>query len=108
MADLELNVSTTKYNARISTLEGYVSSLNNLLSEYQAKRNQVNVLWESDEAEEYKKAVDDNMRNVQMAIDTAQSNIRELQKVVEGMNTSNTAVQTIVEEAADMAKKLFT
>lgn len=108
MADLELNVSTTKYNARISTLEGHVSALNSLLSEYQAKRNQVNALWDADEAEQYKNAIDEDMNKVQMAIDAAQSNIRELQKVVENMNTANTAVQTIVDEATDMAKKLFT
>lgn len=107
IADLTLNVSKQKYEARITTLEGYVSSLNDLLSQYQAKKNEVDSIWQDSEADSYKQTVQANIDKVQQAIDAANANITELRQVVNNMTATNTAVQGLVDEALNIAENLF-
>lgn len=40
-SELIINVSNDKYSARISTLQGYVNSLEGILQQYQAQRAKV-------------------------------------------------------------------
>ena len=107
-SDLILNVSTDKYSARISMLGGYVQSLQNIVQQYETQRGKVDSIWTDAEADEYKNAVDQNIAKVNQAIEAANSNIQQLQNLLQNMEATRTGISSTVEESIKLAQNLFT
>lgn len=107
MANLELNVSTEKYQARISTLQGYVRQLETMKSNYQAKMREIPSIWSDDQATEFYNVINNNISKVQQAIDAANLNIDQLQNIITNQQSTAASVTSIVNDAATIAEKLF-
>lgn len=103
-----LNVSISKYEARISTLEGIMRNLGRIKDNYTAKMNEIDSIWEASEADEYKRSIQENINNVQKSIDTCNENITQLRNIVENMKNTNTGINSVVQESLELAKNLFT
>lgn len=107
IGDLKLKVSPSAYQARIGTLEGYVSLLQNQVDEYGNKRNAVDNIWTATEADTYKNAIDQNIEKVNAAIRAAQDNIDQMNKLLQNMTETNIGVQESVDEALKIVQNLF-
>ena len=105
--DLELRIDTNDYSQRITTIEGYISRLQTIYDQYSAKKSEIDSIWKDDEAEEYKKTVQDNMDKVQTAMDAAREQIDTLQKTIEAKEATKANVSSIVNDAADIARNVF-
>lgn len=107
-SDLIINVSNDKYSARISTLQGYVNSLEGILQQYQTQRAKVDSIWTDTEADEYKNAIDTNIQKVQESIDATNTQIAQLQNLVQNMEQTSSGIRSTVEESLKLAQNLFT
>lgn len=107
-SDLIINVSNDKYAARISMLQGYVQSLQGIVDQYTQQRSKVDSIWQDAQADEYKNAIDQNIAKVNQAIEAANTNIQQLQTLVQNMDTTRSAIGSVVEESLNLAQNLFT
>ena len=107
MPNLELSVSTEKYQARISTLQGYVRQLESIKGNYQYKMREIPSIWSDAQADEYYNTVNTNIEAVQKAIDAANANIAQLQNIITNMQSTSASVTSIVNDSATIAKNLF-
>lgn len=107
MPNLELSVSTEKYQARISTLQGYVRQLESIKGNYQSKMREIPSIWSDAQADEYYNTVNTNIEAVQKAIDAANANIAQLQNIITNMQSTSASVTSIVNDSATIAKNLF-
>ena len=107
-SDLILNVSTDKYSARISMLQGYVQSLQNIVQQYEDLRGKVDSIWTDAEADQYKQSVTENIGKVNQAIEAANVNIQQLQNLLQNMEATRTGISSTVEESLKLAQNLFT
>lgn len=105
--ELNLKVDQSVYEAKISELEGYLQKLYTLLSDFQAKRSEVDNIWEDADAEEYKQTIDTNMQNVEHGIKITQNQIYELRKLLEVKSTTEGAIKTTIEAAKAAATGIF-
>lgn len=105
--ELNLKVDQNVYENAISRLEGYVQKLYTLLTDYQTKRSQIDEIWQDDEAEKYKEAIDVNISKVQEAIDATNTQIYQLRKLLETKGNAKTVISGLVDEAIEIAQNLF-
>ena len=87
MAEFELYVSKEKFEQELSQLEAKLNSLNGLLGEYQAKREQARQVWGEE---------DENLAKAQHMCDTA---IRAVEKKIDETKESKNALETILSES---------
>lgn len=107
MADIRLKISTQKYQDRITTLQGYVRQLETNKETYQEKMREIPSIWDDAEAEQYYKAIDANIEQVQKAIDAANANIDQLQNIISNLDTTSGNVSSIVTDVTNTAANLF-
>ena len=107
MANLELSVSTAKYQARVATLQGYVRQLETIKGNYQSKMREIPSIWSDAQADEYYNTINTNIEKVQQAIDAANANIRQLQNIITNRQSTSASVTGIVNDSATIARNLF-
>lgn len=109
-SDLILNVSTDKYSAKISQLEGYVQSLHGIVQQYEVLRGKIDSeqIWTDAEATEYKVAIEKNIARVNEAIEATNLNIQQLQNLLQNMEATRTGIRSTIEESIKLAENLFT
>ena len=105
--ELNLKVDQNVYEQAISRLEGYVQKLYTLLTDYQTKRAQVDEIWQDEEADKYKEAIDVNIEKVQQAIDATNTQIFQLRKLLETKGSAKTVIGSVVDDAIQIATNLF-
>ena len=105
--ELNLKVDQNVYESAISRLEGYVQKLYTLLTDYQTKRTQVDEIWQDEEADKYKEAIDVNITKVQEAIDATNTQIYQLRKLLDTKSSAKTVISSVVDEAVEIAQYLF-
>lgn len=105
--DLNLKVDQGTYEQTIATLEGYVSALNQKLGEYRAKRREIDDIWDDAQADSYKRGIDSSMDKIQQAIDATQTQIDQLQKLLEEKRNSETSIGSVVEDVVTIVDALF-
>lgn len=96
--NFELYVSKEKFEGELQQLDAKLGSLNGLLAEYEAKRQQAAQVWGDQ---------DENLAKAQALCDAA---IKAVQKKIDETKTSKDALQSILSDAqtiqADMGSQL--
>ena len=103
--DLELKVESNKYQARISTLEGYVAKLENLVQEYTAMKNRVSdFLDDSDDSfVDAQTAAQIGIDRCNKAIEATKANIQSIQRIMDNTANIGSNVKKIFETAIETA-----
>lgn len=103
--DLELKVDLSKYEARISMLQGYVTKLETLVEEYESLKNRVDTFLDAsdDHIALMKRNVDERIVRVRKAIAAANANIKTLQHTVNNMDNLGSNITAILERGLDAA-----
>lgn len=100
MADFEIRVDTSKYENRITMLQGHVASLNSLMEDYEnIKQRLRKAMGTSDAAENAIAKVDDAKSRVQKAIDATQANITTLRNQISKFADSSVKIDEVIDAA---------
>lgn len=102
-SDWVLNYTKKQYEYKISELETYLSKLNAHYETLQSYRNEICNFWESDEALQYGKLLDIEIRAVYNAQEMVKHDIEALKEIIAGMKDTTTI---IVDKIADIASTL--
>ena len=110
MLDLELFVSTDAYENRISQLEGYITSLNMCLDEYNDLNNQIDTLITGEDDSEIlpilRERAASQIDAIKVQISYALECKAQLQKTLDTMKENSDLAKNIVSDAADTAKNV--
>lgn len=106
-AELELYVSSSKYEARITMLEGYVSDLQALVLEYESLKNSVTDFIDGDQVEIMKTDVDRNIKRINTAIEAAQASIAAVRHTMTTMDNAGQNLTTLIQDSIEIANTLF-
>ena len=103
--DLELKVDLSKYEARISMLQGKVDQLEALLEEYNGLKNRITEFMDAndDNIGLMQQNVEKRMDRVRKAIAATEENIRTLQDTLSNMNELGSNVSTLLEKGLEAA-----
>lgn len=103
--ELELKVESNKYQARISTLEGYLVKLENLVQEYTTMKDRVSdFLDESDDNfADAQTAAQIGIDRCQKAIEATKANIESIQKIMDDTANVGSNVKKILDAAVEAA-----
>lgn len=106
-SDLVLKVDPASFKATVSTLEGYVQSLQNLKGQYEQKKSEIDSVWTGDTAEKYKVLIQTEIDNVTTAINELQAQIEQINKLLENHEYTVSQLDTDIEAARKTAQQLF-
>lgn len=103
--ELEVKVDSNKYSARIAMLEGYVTTLEGLVTDYTNMKNRVSdFLGESDDhLFDAQQNVELRIGRVRKAIEATQASISTLRKTMENMDNLGQNVSTLLQEGIGTA-----
>ena len=109
-AQNQLLVSTDKYEAQISLLEGYLNQLNGVADEYEGLKNSTSSFMGDDDSQidQLKQNVQANINHVKAAIEAVTNQIATLRTTVSSMENLGTNIGTILQGSTELASKLFT
>ena len=110
MLDLELFVSTDSYENRIAQLDGYVTSLNMVLSEYQNLNSQIGTLItgedDTDILPELRNRADLQITAIKTQIAYTLECKAQLEKTLENLKESGNLNKQIIQDAVATAKNV--
>ena len=101
--DWVLNYTKKQYEYKVSELETYLRKLSAHYETLQSYRNEICNFWESDEALQYGKLLDIEIRAVYNAQEMVKHDIEAYKEIIAGMKDTTTI---IVEKVADIASTL--
>lgn len=105
--DLNLKVDQSTYENTISRLENYVSQLGDKLDAYEAKRREIDDIWEDEQAARYKHGIDTSIAKITDAMNATRTQIDQLQKLLEEKRQSETSIGDVVEDVVAIVDALF-
>jgi prophage DNA circulation protein len=105
--ELQLLVSSSKYENRITMLEGYLSDLRGLKDEYEELKSDASSVMEGDQLPDLQQSVEDNIKRVEKAIESTQASIDTLKETLSNMENVGANITGIIQDATDMANSLF-
>lgn len=107
--DLELLVNPDSYRMRIEELQGYVSSLNLLVGNYEGLRVRANSVFGEDDENLAKaqQSVTNAIALVNQKIEAVQANISLLEQTLESMEAGSTAASSLLDESTELIAKLL-
>lgn len=107
--DLELLVNPDSYRMRIEELQGYLSSLNLLVGNYESLRVKAVTVFGEEDANLAKaqNTVTQSIALVNQKIEAVQTSITLLEQTLDSMNEGSTAAGSLLDEAAEMISKLL-
>lgn len=96
--------SKGEYEAKITTLEGYVSNLETLLSDFETKKSQISTFWDDDKAVEFTNIINTNIRNCRSSINRTNVTISQLKGTVKQMEGGDAAVGQLWDDAREVVE----
>jgi len=105
--ELNLKVDLATYEQTISRLEGYVNQLKGKLDDYEAKRREIDDIWEDEQATRYKRGIDSSIAKITDAMNATRTQIDQLQKLLEEKRKSENTIGNIVEDVVTIVDALF-
>lgn len=108
-AELMLHVNKEDYLTKISQLDALLNKLRDLLSRYQALKNNVTKFVQDGDSnfEKMRDNVQANIEAVQRAIGITQQSKDTLQKTVDQMDEMGSKVGTLLQEGAETARNVI-
>lgn len=105
--ELNLKVDQATYEGTIATLESYVNQLQVKLDGYRRKRQEIDEIWEDQQAETYKRGIDATIEKINSAMEATNTQINQLKDLLEKKRQSEINIGNIVETAVEVVDKLF-
>lgn len=103
-----LNLDTVKLTNRINTLDGYIKSLENLISDYENKKTEIARIWTDERVKNYQETIENNIKVCRQALADANRSRTQLQNTVNNMQATMTNVSSAVDKAKNFAAQLLT
>lgn len=105
--ELNLKVDQATYEGTIATLESYVNQLQVKLDGYQRKRQEIDEIWEDQQAETYKRGIDETISKINSAMEATNTQINQLKDLLEKKRQSETVIGNVVDTAVEVVANLF-
>ena len=107
--ELKLLVSQSKYEGRITMLEGYLADLKAIAADYESlKSRATNVLGSDDDnLAQMQSVVEQNIQRVNNAIQATQASINAVKTTMSTMANVSSNVSSIIQEASQIAGQMY-
>ncbi len=104
--DLLLNVSESKFVNTVTVLQGYVSELQDIVSEYETKKNEIEGFYSGKDTDTAKAAVEENIKTVNNTINYANEQIKSIQELLANKATTESQVSDALGNALELARNV--
>ena len=98
--------SQAEFQAAVDALKSYVSQLEGVLGDCEAKKAEINQFWDDASGQEYTRVINENIRVCKNAIFDTNLQITEFEKTIAGMSDIQKIEESTVGLAADVVNKL--
>lgn len=109
VAGLELIAKESVFIQILQELQNQINELIDKKNQYFSLRNRIDDVWTTSdgESETYRQAIDDQLNNIDLTLESVQSAFEEFGKLNENLRGALNSVKGLADTVADQTKQLF-